>query len=89
MSPELIAIITAAIALAGLILATTKRLDTRITRVEAALNARISEMETALGTRLTEVEKESARQNGLFEGLGLAGRLPPTAAVGADRQVRA
>jgi len=34
MSPELIAIITAAIALAGLILITTGRLGTRLTAVE-------------------------------------------------------
>ena len=29
-----------------------------------------------LSVRLTAVEKETARQSGLLEGLGLAGRLP-------------
>ena len=66
MSPELIAIITAAIALAGLILITTGRLGARVTIVEERL-----------GARLTAVEKETARLSGLLEGLGLIGRLPP------------
>ena len=62
MSPELIAIITAAIALAGLNLVTTGRLSTRITSVEE---------------RLSAVQQETARLSGLLEGLGLTGRLPP------------
>ena len=62
MSPELIAIITAAIGLAGLILVATGRLGTRMTVMEA---------------RLAGVEKETARLSGLLEGLGLARRLPP------------
>jgi len=66
MSPELIAIITAAIGLAGLNLVTTGRLGARITSVEERL-----------GARLTAVEKETARLSGLLEGLGLTGRLPP------------
>lgn len=65
MSPELIAIITAAIALAGLILITTGRLGARVTTVEERL-----------GARLTAVEKETARLSGLLEGLGLTGRVP-------------
>ena len=62
MSPELIAIITAAIGLAGLILVTTGRLGARVTSVEERLGA---------------VEKETARLSGLLEGFGLSGRLPP------------
>ncbi len=62
MSSELIAIITAAIALAGLNLITTERLDARITVVEE---------------RLAEVREETARLSGLLEGLELAERLPP------------
>ena len=61
MSPELIAIITAAIGLAGLNLVTTGRLGARITTMEA---------------RLAGVEKETARLRGLLEGLGLSGHLP-------------
>jgi hypothetical protein len=66
MSPELIAIITAAIGLAGLNLVTTGRLSARIDSVEERLDA-----------RLTAVEKETARLSGLLEGLGLTGCLPP------------
>ena len=66
MSPELIAIITAAIGLAGLNLVTTGRLGARIASVEERLDA-----------RLTAIEKETARLSGLLEGLGLTGRLPP------------
>ena len=62
MSPELIAIITAAIGLAGLNLVTTGRLGARITIVEE---------------RLAAVQQETARLSGLLEGLGLAGRVPP------------
>ena len=64
-SPEPIAIITAAFALAGLNLVTTGRLGARITSVEERL-----------GARLTAVEKETARLSGLLEGLGLTDRLP-------------
>ena len=66
MSPELIAIVTAAIALGGLNLVTTGR-----------LGARIGSVEERLGARLTAVEKETARLSGLLEWLGLTGRLPP------------
>ena len=73
MSPELIAIITVAIALAGLILMTTGRLGVRITVVEERLGARVNIMEA----RLAGVERETARLSGLLEGLGLSDRLPP------------
>ena len=33
-----------------------------------------------LGAGLTAVEKETSRLSGLLEGLGLTGRLPPSAA---------
>ena len=72
MSPELIAIITAAIALAGLNLVTTGRLGARITVVEE---------------RLAEVQKETARLSGLLEGLGLSGRLPSWPHTGAGREL--
>ena len=76
MSPEmvtvLIAIITATIALAGLILVTTGRLGARIAVVEV---------------RLTGVEKETARLSGLLEGLGLTGRLPPRPHAGTGGEV--
>ena len=48
MSPELIAIITAAIGLAGLILITTGRLGTRLTAVEKEI-ARLSGLLEGLG----------------------------------------
>ena len=87
MSSELIAIIAAAIALAGLNLITTERLGARITNVEERLGARITSVEERLGaritsveerlgTRLTAVEKETARLSGLLEGLELIGRPP-------------
>ena len=57
MSSELIAIITAAIALAGLNLITTERLGGRITGVEERLDARITEVEERLGARITVVEE--------------------------------
>ena len=71
MSSELIAIIAAAIALAGLNLVTTERLDARITSVEE---------------RLAAVQQETARISGLLEGLGLSDRLsrkPDTGDTGA------
>ena len=83
MSSELIAIIGAAIALAGLNLITTERLCARIGSVEERLGARITSVEERLGARVTVVEerlsavqKETARLSGLLEGLGVSGRLP-------------
>lgn len=72
MSSELIAIIGAAIALAGLNLITTERLGARISSVEERLGARV----TVVEERLAEVQKETARLSGLLEGLGVSGRLP-------------
>ena len=72
MSSELIAIIGAAIALAGLNLITTERLGARISNVEERLGARM----TVVEERLAEVQKETARLSGLLEGLELSGRLP-------------
>lgn len=72
MSSELIAIIGAAIALAGLNLMTTERLGARIGSVEERLGARV----TVVEERLAEVQKETARLSGLLEGLGVSGRLP-------------
>ena len=73
MSSELIAIIAAAIALAGLNLVTTERLGARITSVEERLGARVTSVEE----RLAAVQQETARLSGLLEGIGLTGRLPP------------
>lgn len=93
MSSELIAVIAAAIALAGLNLVTTERLGARIssveerlgvriTSVEERLGARITSVEERLGARLTAVEKETARLSGLLEGLELTGQLPRKPYVG-------
>ena len=73
MSSELIAIIGAAIALAGLNLVTTERLGARISSVEERLGARV----TVVEERLAAVQKETARLSGLLEGFGVTGRLPP------------
>ncbi len=63
MTPELIAIISASIALAGLILAGNRqaavrdsRLNERIDRVEANLNERIDRVEASLIERIDRVE---------------------------------
>lgn len=80
MSSELIAIVAAAVALAGLNLVTTERLDGRIIEVEDRLGARITRLDgrvTVVEERLAEVQKETARLSGLLEGLELADRLPP------------
>ena len=83
MSPELIAIITAAIALAGLILVTTGRLGARITIVEERLGARV----TIVEERLAAVQKETARLSGLLEGLGPSSRFPSQPYAGEGRGV--
>ena len=69
MSPELIAIIAAAVALAGLNLGLFTWLKHGLTRLE---------------DRMLAVEKEQARTSGLLEGLGLTGRATPTPPSGAD-----
>ncbi len=63
MTPELIAIISASIALAGLILAGNRqaavrdsRLNERIDRVESNLNGRIDRVEASLNGRIDRVE---------------------------------
>lgn len=83
-------VITAGVAVSGLILITTGRLGSRITEVESRLESRIDGVESRLGEvenrlgkvesrlseRLGKVEMETARMNGMLEGLGLSGRLP-------------
>ena len=69
MSPELVAIVAAAVALAGLNLGLSTRLKHGLTRLE---------------DRMLAVEKEQARTSGLLEGLGLTGRATPAPPSGAD-----
>ena len=68
MSPELIAIIAAAVGLAGLNLGLFTWLKHGLTRLE---------------DRMLAVEKEQARTSGLLEGLGFTGRATPTPPAGA------
>lgn len=68
MSAELIAIIAAAVALAGLNLGLFTWLKHGLTR---------------LGDRMLAVENEQARTSGLLEGLGLTGRATPAPPSGA------
>ena len=63
MSPELLAILgtgvallTAWVALAGLIWQGLRRIDARIDRVESSLGARIDRVESSLGARIDRVE---------------------------------
>ena len=68
MSPELVAIVAAAVGLAGLNLGLFTWLKHGPTRLE---------------DRMLAVEKEQARSSGLLEGLGLTGRATPTPPAGA------
>ena len=68
MSPELVAIIAAAVGLAGLNRGLFTWLKHGLTRLEG---------------RMPAVEKEQARTSGLLEGLGLIGRITSTPPAGA------
>jgi outer membrane murein-binding lipoprotein Lpp len=61
MTPELIAIITATVALAGLILNGNRSLNQRMDRLETRMDR--------LEARLSAVEREQAHLAGLLEGL--------------------
>ncbi len=61
MTPELIAVITCSIALAGLILRLGQRLDRRIDRLE--------ERTAKLEQRMAALEIQQAKLEGLLEGL--------------------
>ena len=68
MTPELIAIITFSIALAGLILRLGQRLDRRIDRLEERF-AKVDERFSKLEQRMAALEIQQAKLEGLLEGL--------------------
>jgi outer membrane murein-binding lipoprotein Lpp len=68
MTPELIAIITATVALAGLILNGNRSLNQRMDRLETRMDRLETRMDR-LETRLAAVEREQAHLAGLLEGL--------------------
>ena len=87
MTPEIIAIVTVGIALAGVILASTRgvrqdmarlesRLDGRIGALESRLDGKIAALESSMNTQLGELRERMAHLEGLLEGLreALAGR---------------
>ena len=65
MTPELIAVITIGIGLAGLILRQGQRLERRIDRLEEQTNERLSKLEQRMAT----MEIQQAKLEGLLEGL--------------------
>ena len=67
LTQETLAVIGAAIALAGLILRQGSRIDKRFEQVDK----RFEQIEE----RLASVEKDTSRIGGLLEGLGLSGRM--------------
>jgi flagellar capping protein FliD len=72
MTPELIAVITCSIALAGLILLQGQRLDRRIDRLEEQMNERFAKLEernAKLEQRMAALEIQQAKLEGLLEGL--------------------
>ena len=87
MTPEIIAIVTVGIALAGVILASTRgvrqdmarlesRLDGRIDALGSRLDGKIAAMESSMNTQLGELRERMAHLEGLLEGLreALTGR---------------
>ena len=82
MTPELIAILGVGVALAGILLATRRDINTRLDRVEA----RMDRLESGMGQidgRLKTVELGHAKLEGLLEGLreAIAGRRPADTAA--------
>ncbi|MCY4361598.1 MAG: hypothetical protein OXE42_05335 [Gammaproteobacteria bacterium] len=65
MTPELIAVITIGIGLAGLILRQGQRLERRIDRLEEQTNEWFSKLEQRMAT----MEIQQAKLEGLLEGL--------------------
>lgn len=78
MTPELIAIITCSIALAGLILRLGQRLDRRIDRLEERF-AKLEERNAKLEQRMAALEIQQAKLEGLLEGLREAVTRPHAA----------
>ena len=68
MTPELIAIITLSMGLAGLILRLGQSLDRRIDRLEERF-ARLEERTAKLEQRMAALEIQQAKLEGLLEGL--------------------
>ena len=65
MTPELIAIVTVGVALAGVILASIRGLRQDMARLESRLDGKIE----ALSTQLGELRERMAHLEGLLEGL--------------------
>ena len=76
LSQETLAIIGAAIALAGLILRQGSRIDKCFEQVDKRFEQ--------IDERLTSVEKETSRISGLLEGLGFSGRMKSAPSGNAD-----
>ena len=87
MTPEIITIVTVGVALAGVILASTRgvrqdmtrlesRLDGRIDALGLRLDGKISALESSMNTQLGELRERMAHLEGLLEGLreALTGR---------------
>ena len=80
MTPELIAIVTVGIALAGVILASTRgvrqdmarlesRLDGRIDALGSRLDGKIAALESSMNTQLGELRERMAHLEGVLDGL--------------------
>ena len=69
MTPELIAIVMVGIALAGVILASTRGVRQDMARFESRLDGRIVALESRINTQLGELRKRMAHLEGLLEGL--------------------
>ena len=69
MTPELIAIVMVGIALAGVILASTRGVRQDMARFESRLDGRIDALESRMNTQLGELRKRMAHLEGLLEGL--------------------
>ena len=76
MTPEIIAIVTVGVALAGVILASTCGVRQDMTRLESRLDGKISALEFSMNTQLGELRERMAHLEGMLEGLreALTGR---------------
>ena len=80
MTPEIIAIVTVGVALAGVIIASARgvrqdmarlesRLDGRIDELGSRLDGKIAALESSMNTQLGELRERMAHLEGLLEGL--------------------
>ena len=80
MTPEIIAIVTVGVALAGVIIASARgvrqdmarlesRLDGRIDALGSRLDGKIAALESSINTQLGELRERMAHLEGLLEGL--------------------